>query len=306
MKILVTGAAGFLGSHLCDKLLESNHIVYGIDNFFRGSKNNLPTKTNFTFTQTDCLILADVVKAVVSFKPDIIVHYAAINGTRYFYDIPMKVCNDNIIMTQNILKASESVDIKKIVYASSSEVYGPNPSIPTNEKDYIQLYIEEDRDSYAASKATGEFLTKLWAQTFKKEYLILRPFNTYGSRMATNGYGQVIPEFIERLSSDDPFYMYGDGTQTRSFCHVDDHSKAATKLIEEASGIFNVGYNEEVTIKELAETIHSLAGKEFNPEIKPEWGHDTKRRKPDISKLKKFYKKEFKDLKSGLKELIFE
>ena len=189
-KILVTGAAGFLGSHLCDKLLEEGNIVFGIDNFFRGNEENLPDHKNFIFIEKDLTESGFNIPEL-----DVVIHYAAINGTRYFYDIPNKVVDDNIRMTQNVLNSIDQ-SVTKLVYASSSEIYGPTPKVPTDESQPIELHIEADRDSYASSKAIGEFMVKTWCKQNKVSYLILRPFNTYGTRMATNGYGQVIPELI--------------------------------------------------------------------------------------------------------------
>ena len=158
MKILVTGAAGFLGSHLCDKLLEEGHIVYGVDNFFRGKKENLPEHPNFFFYKKDLTKEFFTKKGL-----DVVIHYAAINGTRYFYDIPNKVVDDNIRMTQNVLD-SISKSVKKVIYASSSEIYGPKPQVPTEESQPIELHIDADRDSYASSKAIGEFMVKTWCK----------------------------------------------------------------------------------------------------------------------------------------------
>ena len=114
-------------------------------------------------------------------------------------------------------------------------------------------YTHATRDSYASSKAIGEFLVKLWAESNNKNYLIIRPFNTYGPRMATNGYGQVIPEFIERIKSNEQFYMYGDGKQTRSFCYVTDHAAIVSELLTQSKNeILNIGFDEEISIYDLA------------------------------------------------------
>lgn len=286
MKFLVTGAAGFLGSHLCDVLLREGHIIVGIDNFFRGKKENLPKHPNFSFQKCDLLNLSSLCEIVKTGDFDVVIHYAAINGTRYFYDIPYKVCNDNITMTQNLLAACEGTDIQRVVYASSSEVYGPTPIVPTSEEQPIILHAMSDRDSYASSKAMGEFLVRLWSRQNEKDFLIVRPFNTYGSRMATNGYGQVIPEFIERVYQDGQFYLYGDGKQTRSFCHVQDHCEIVVRLINlSAEGVYNIGFDEETTILDLARLIHNLSDKKFSVKFKPAWGNDTKWRKPDLEKL---------------------
>lgn len=283
MKILVTGAAGFLGSHLCDSLLSRGHEVWGIDNFFRGKIENLPNHDNFNFIEIDLSKEGYDIPEI-----DIIFHYAAINGTRYFYDIPNKVVDNNIRITQNVLSSVTS-SVKKIIYTSSSEVYGPTPKIPTKESEPIELHIESDRDSYASSKAIGEFMVKTFCKQNNISYLILRPFNTYGDRMATNGYGQVIPELIQRVNSDDEFFIYGDGKQTRSFCFVDDHVNIAITLSETADNeIINIGFDEEITIQNLSELIIDLYNSPKTISYKSAWLNDTKWRKPSLEKLKKY------------------
>ncbi len=305
MKILVTGAAGFLGSHLCDSLLSNNHFVIGVDNFFRGKKSNLPIDVNFKFYESDLRNFDDIKNIMEIENPEIVIHYAAINGTKYFYDIPYKVCNDNIVLTQNVLDAC-TPSVKKIVYASSSEIYGPEPKVPTKESEYIVLDSMADRDSYASSKAIGEYLVRLWSNENNRNYLIVRPFNTYGPRMATNGYGQVIPEFVERINSGEPFYLYGDGKQTRSFCYVTDHTDIMCQLIETADNkILNIGFDEEITIFELSKIIHEIMDVDFNVNFKDAWKNDTKWRKPDLTELKKYITHhEFTHLKDGIRKFL--
>lgn len=288
MKILITGAAGFLGSHLSDKLLNDGHEIFGVDNFFRGNKNNLPIHENFKFHELDLRDFNKTKDLFYQIQPEVVIHYAAINGTRYFYDIPFKVCDDNILLTQNVVKSCGD-SVSKIIYASSSEIYGPEPRIPTKENEFIILDSLADRDSYASSKAIGEFLIRLWAKENNKKYLIVRPFNTYGPRMSTKGYGQVIPELIERIKSGEEFYLYGDGKQTRSFCYVDDHCEIMCRLLNNADNvILNVGYDQEVTINDLAKTIHRILNKNYSVIYKEAWKNDTKWRKPDLSELKKY------------------
>ena len=303
MKALVTGAAGFLGSHLCDELLERGYKVVGIDNFFRGKKENLPVHPNFKFYEVD-LVNDDAGDIIFDEKPDVLFHYAAINGTEYFYDIPTKVFNDNIEITKNILTAIKDSTIKKVVYTSTSEVYGDNPPLPTPESHMIQLNVFSDRDSYASSKAIGEFYVKYYCQEYGINYLILRPFNTYGPRMDNTKYGQVVPEFFRKLD-DEQFTIIGDGTPTRSFCHVDDHKRLAVMLSEEVSdNVVNIGNDEEITILDLAKKVHKVGGKEFNPSFLPPRDYDTKRRQPDISKIKELFEDyKFISIDEGLKKL---
>jgi nucleoside-diphosphate-sugar epimerase len=303
MRALVTGAAGFLGSHLCDELLDKGYEVVGIDNFFRGKKENLPTHKNFKFYEVD--LVNDKIDNIVSYeKPDILFHYAAINGTEYFYDIPTKVFDDNIEITKNILTAIKDSTIKKVVYTSTSEVYGDDPPLPTPESHMIELNIFSDRDSYASSKAIGEFYVKYYCLMKGIDYLILRPFNTYGPRMDNTKYGQVVPEFFRKLN-DEKFTIIGDGTQTRSFCHVDDHKKLSVMLSETVSNdVVNIGNDEQVTILDLAKKIHNQVGKDFNPEFLPPRDYDTKKRQPDISKIRScFSQYNFVNLNNGLRKM---
>ena len=299
MNILVTGAAGFLGSHLCDYLLKNNHKVIGVDNYFRGKAENLPVHSNFKFYKFD---LTQNFKFIIENEnPEIIFHYAAINGTKYFYDIPYKVLNDNILINQNLLIACQDSNVKKIIYTSSSEVYGPTPVIPTSENEPIILHSLSNRDSYASSKAFGEFQIRIWCEQNGIDWLILRPFNTYGPRMVSGGYGQVIPELIQRMKEDE-FYIYGNGNQTRSFCYVEDHIKIAYILMHKSKNqIVNIGFDEEITILDLAKKIKKIYNNKNKIGFKDAWENDTKWRKPSLLKLLSYVKNfTFTSLDEGL------
>jgi len=304
MKALVTGAAGFLGSHLCDELLEKGYEVVGIDNFFRGKYENVNSAVEFHEIDLSLETVIPSLRLLME-AVDVVFHYAAINGTEYFYDIPTKVFNDNIEITKNVLSSIKGTGVKKVIYTSTSEVYGDNPPLPTPESHMIQLNIFSDRDSYASSKSIGEFYVKYYCQEYDIDYLILRPFNTYGPRMDNTKYGQVVPEFFRKLK-DDKFTMIGDGTQTRSFCYVSDHTKLAVMLSESISNdVVNIGNDEQVTILELAKKIHDLNSINFNPVFLPPRDYDTQRRQPDISKIKKqFPDYKFLNLTNGLRSLM--
>jgi nucleoside-diphosphate-sugar epimerase len=307
MKALITGAAGFIGSHLSEELLSNEYSVIGIDNFFRGKKEYLPKHKNFTFYKLDLVEEFNKLKEIIKKeKPEFLFHYAAINGTKYFYDIPYKVINDNIRMTQNVLDASKKSTIKKIIYASSSETYGEPLQIPTPETHPILLNIHTDRDSYASSKAICDFYVKLFAEQNNIDYLILRIFNTYGPHMDTSEYGQVVPEFIKKMFKDKQFTIIGDGQQTRSFCYIEDHTRMIKKLAEKISNeIVNIGNDKETKIIDLAKTIHKIENKNFNPIYLQEREYDHKRRCPDISKLKKLINDNPKiTLEEGLRKTI--
>ena len=306
-KVIVTGAAGFLGSFLSEALLEDGHHVVGVDNFFRGKKENLPTHDNFIFYEADLVTQAGAFRNIVlEEEPDIVYHYAAINGTKYFYDIPFQVLDDNVKMTQNVLSSIAGTEVKKVVYASSSEVYGHNPPVPTPEDEFIILNAQADRDSYASSKALGEFYVMTFCKQNNIDYLIVRPFNTYGPRMDNTEYGQVIPEFIRKINRDEDFTIIGSGSQTRSFCYVEDHAKIVSRLGDSAKNeIINVGAGEELTISKLALVIHELMDAQFNPVYLPERPNDTKRRQPDITKIMERYPDyKFVSLLGGLEKTI--
>tara|TARA_B100000902_G_C27098253_1_gene807414 strand:- start:84 stop:953 length:870 start_codon:yes stop_codon:yes gene_type:complete len=282
--------------------------VIGVDNFFRGKKEYLPTHKNFIFKEID-LLDYNSFKAILSeFQPSMILHYAAINGTEYFYEKPWEVLDNNIFSTVNILKVFDELEYKpkKILYASSSEVYGEFPqAIPTNEKEIIRLDISAVRDSYASSKAIDEFLVKNYCQQRGIEYLILRIFNTYGPRMDTSKYGQVVPEFIAKAISDEPFTIIGNGEHTRSFCFVSDHSRIAVQLIQNHSDlILNVGNDVEIRIIDLARNICKLVNRSFEPVYLEPRPNDPLRRCPDISNLRDIVDEPKFTLEEGLKKTI--
>lgn len=283
--VLITGGTGFLGSHLAEYFKAKGYNVIVLDNMFRG--RYVPKECEFYKIDLvyECNKLTELLKRL---KPEIVIHYAAINGTKYFYDIPLKVLDYNICMTQNLLKALDSVDsVNKIVYASSSEVYGEPLKIPTPEDHPILINIKADRDSYAISKVTGEFYVRLYSKERGVKYIILRIFNTYGPRMDASEYGQVIPEFIRKLLLEKEFTIYGDGKQTRTFTYVDDHVRLVYKLVLKAANIIiNVGSDKEASILELARIMHELVGKPFKPRFFPARPYDRKRRCPDITLLK--------------------
>jgi nucleoside-diphosphate-sugar epimerase len=307
--VVITGAAGFLGSYLSKEMLKHGYRVVGFDNFFRGKEENLPNHNNFSFFELDLVNQKDELKKIVNKeKPEIVIHYAAINGTKYFYDIPYQVIDNNIRMTQNLLEACKLSSIKKIVYSSSSEIYGEPLKIPTPETHPILLNIFTNRDSYASSKAICDFYVKLFAEKNKKDYLIFRIFNTYGPNMDTSEYGQVIPELIEKMYSKQKFTIIGDGSQTRSFCYVSDHTRLARKLIENASNeIVNLGNDKEIKIFDLARMMHVIDNIEFKPIYLPGREYDHKRRRPDITKMKNLINDYPKiSLEKGLKLTIKE
>ena len=301
MHILVTGGAGFIGSHMCEKLHKKKITLSIVDNLFRGRYENISDiiegNSHNKFYNIDIAASTSVEllsKIITKNKPDIIIHYAAINGTTYFYDIPYDVARINSIATLNILQALKIAMIGDnsinpfIIFASSSEVYCEPLSLPTSESDITYTRIEEKRDSYAAAKLMSEFYVKLFSEEFDLEWVILRIFNVYGPRMDSTKYGQVIPEFISRLKSGEyPLKIFGDGNHTRSFCNITDHIELTWKLINGAkrNNVYNLGNPDEISINDLATSIMKKMNLQPKFIYLKEREGDHKRRVPDINKL---------------------
>lgn len=310
--ILVTGAAGFIGSFLTEALIKEGHHVTGMDNFFRGKRENLNSIINHPHFELIEIDLADVISiqkissALVNKKIGVIYHLAAINGTQHFYDHSARVLDQNTMITKNVMMAMENTGVKKIIYTSSSEVYGEPMIVPSPETHPILLNAQADRDSYAASKAMGEFYVRLYANQQQKEWLILRVFNMYGPRMVNTKYGQVIPEFIRRMRTEKEFTLIGDGHHTRSFCLIHDAIRLLLMLDKQnVTGFMNLGNPEEISILDLAQKIHELDNRLFDPIFLAERPHDHHRRCPDISNLLSFIPTmNFTSLDEGLKQVM--
>jgi nucleoside-diphosphate-sugar epimerase len=296
-KIVVTGCAGFLGSHLVEYLLKKGNYVIGIDNLFRGKLSNLKEIINdksFYFINSDLSDINSIslIQDQINTQDELeyIYHYAAVNGTEHFYDKPFFTYSTNNKTTENILLLAEDNknSLKRLVYTSSSEVYGEPKVIPTGESQLISLNIDARRDSYAASKANTEFMIRLKSEESGIKYTILRPFNTYGPKMDDSKYGQVVPEFFRKALGDEVFTIIGSGEETRSFCYVSDHVEIAVKAAESLNTlneIYNIGAEHEVSILELAEMIHNIIGIEFIYQNIESRKDDIQRRCPSIKKI---------------------
>lgn len=299
MKAVVTGGAGFIGSYLMEELVKRGITVAAWDNLFRGKMENISKLLNDKneFINIDLAKTENIpqmTELLVKEQPELIFHYAAINGTQYFYDIPSQVLEVNTSATYNLMQAVRSAkkqfpDYKcKIIYASSSETYGEPFSIPSKETDVTYVNVDHIRDSYAAAKLVGEFFVKLIAEETDMDYIILRLFNVYGPRMVGTKYGQVIPEFIQRLSEGEyPLKIYGNGEHKRSFCYVTDNARMTVDaaVSECPNGVYNIGNTHEISILELGTIIMSKMGKTPKFEFLPEREGDHKRRCPDTRKL---------------------
>lgn len=297
---LVTGGAGFIGSHLVERLANEGHKVICMDNYFRGSKKNLLKSRNIILKKGDVRKLSEWPK--YKGKIDGIFHLAAINGTPNFYEIPEVVLDVNVKGTINALEYSIKNKIKYFAFASSSETYGIPKKFPTPEN--IPLVIQDvsnPRWSYGGSKIIGEVYCANFARKYGFRCSILRYNNIYGPR---DEKGHVIPDLIKKMKSKKKFSVEGNGKETRSFCYIDDAIDATIMIKnkqKEKFNTFNIGTNIETKISDLVKLIIQISGKKREPFFKEKANAGTSRRLPDISKIRKMGFKPKTSLEEGLK-----
>ena len=263
-KALVTGGAGFIGSHLSELLLDEGWEVFALDNLSTGSEANIfHLRERKGFHLVVDSVLAPAVVSELVHKCDVVYHLAAAVGVRLIVEQPVLTMVTNVQGTETVLEYCNRFD-KRVLIASSSEIYGDHrEERPLTEEDR-RVYgpTTQKRWLYADSKAMDEFLALGYKQERGLDFLIARLFYTVGPRQSGQ-YGMVIPRFVQRALSGRPIEVHGDGMQTRSFCHVSDTVRASVDLMEanEISGeIFNVGSSERVSILELAQRVLELTG----------------------------------------------
>lgn len=260
MKILITGGAGFIGSHLCDKYTRDGHTVICFDNFTSGSVTNIRhlfAYRNFKLIQGDVRD-AEAVEKVMR-DVDAVLHLAAQIHVDRSYIEPRLTWEVNVLGTQNILEAVRSNDTPKMLFASTSEIYGSAQYIPVDEKHPLNA-----PHPYGASKIAADRMCHAYVQTFGLNVRILRFFNVFGPRQKDAGYGGVIPIFIRRVLSNVPPIVYGNGLQTRDFLFIRDAIRAYDLVLNHKESILepiNFGTGKEVTILELAWLVIEACGK---------------------------------------------
>jgi dTDP-glucose 4,6-dehydratase len=309
MRILLTGAAGFLGSHLCDLLIEYNHQVIGMDNFITGSAENLAHlsgQENFSFIRHD---VSDFI--FVPGKVDAVLHFASPaspneNSPLGYVNLPIQTMKAGALGTHNTLGIARE-NKSRFLLASTSEIYGDPKEHPQSETYWGHVDPIGKRSVYDEAKRFAEALTMAYHRFHQLNTSIARIFNTYGPRMHIDD-GRVVPNFLRQALLNKPLTIYGDGTQTRSFCYIDDMVKGIYKLlISEVHDPINIGNPNEISILDLAHLINDLtensAGVKFIDEFSS--SSDPHRRKPDISRANKILKWEPQtDLIEGLKMTI--
>jgi UDP-glucose 4-epimerase len=283
VRALVTGGRGFIGRRVCERLAALGHDVRALDN---GWRSEASVSDGVTAIDADVRDRGRLDAACAGV--DVVLHLAAIQGTANFYRDPALVLDVNLRGVLNVAEASASAGVRRLVFSSSSEVYGLPNRFPTPETEPLQVPDPlNPRWSYGGSKLAGELVVANLARVGDYDFTILRYHNVYGPAM---GWDHVIPEFIRRLELNEEFTIQGDGEQQRSFCYVDDAVDAtvAAALEDDARGqIFNIGNpDEEVSINELLALLEDISGKRVEPRHIPFEGEGTRRRVPDISRAR--------------------
>ena len=294
MRALITGGAGFIGSHLAEALLDQGHEVDIIDNLSTGSIRNvahLKSHPKFKYvidTLTNEPLLAELVD-----RNDVIFHFAAAVGVKLIVEQPVHTIETNVHGTEVVLKHANKKK-KMVVIASTSEVYGKNAEVPFREDaDLVMGPTMKHRWAYACSKAIDEFLALAYYKERRLPVVIVRFFNTVGPRQ-TGQYGMVLPSFVRQAMANQPITVFGDGTQSRSFTYIADVVGCLMKLVSEPKAVgevFNIGNEHEITIYKLAERVRQLTGSSSEIQLVPydqayEAGfEDMPRRVPDLSKV---------------------
>ncbi|MCW8132180.1 MAG: SDR family oxidoreductase [Planctomycetota bacterium] len=283
MRIVVTGAAGFLGSHLVDRLLGQGHEVIGVDSMITGAAENLQhlkDNTNFHFIQ------ADVTKYIaVSGPVHRVYHFASPASPKDFHRFPVHILKVGALGTLNALGLSKAKNAR-LLLSSTSEVYGDPEVHPQAEGYWGHVNPIGERSMYDEAKRFAEALTMSYHNQNHVDTRIVRIFNTYGPRMRLND-GRVLPNFVRAALNHEPIPIHGDGSQTRSFCYVDDLLEGINRLMESnVTEPVNIGNPEELTILEFAQEIIELTKSKSTVERKPLPKDDPVRRRPDITRAK--------------------
>jgi UDP-glucose 4-epimerase len=293
MRVFITGGAGFIGSHLADHYVNAGHTVTLLDNFSTGSQSNIAHLEGKVTNIDGDIRNIDLIDQLTK-DSDLVLHMAAALGVNTILESPLESMSTNITGSEVVLNAAAKHN-KRIIIASTSEIYGKNPKQPLSETDdRVVGAPQKIRWTYSDAKAIEEAMAFALHQEKRLPVTTVRLFNTVGPRQ-TGRYGMVVPRFVLAALKNEPITIYGDGTQSRVFCHVLDAVSAIAKMATSDSTIgdvYNVGGTGEVTIKQLADQVLSVTGSKseitYTPysDAYPAGFEDIQRRIPDISKVK--------------------
>lgn len=300
-RALVTGGAGFLGSHLCQRLLERGWEVLCLDNFYTGTKHNLQTFIN----HPDFEIIRHDICDPLSVEVDAIYHLACPASPVHYQRDPIQTTKTSVLGALNILELAKRLRVP-VLFSSTSEVYGDPTQHPQREDYWGHVNSIGPRACYDEGKRCAESLFMDYHRQYDVDIRLARIFNTYGPKMCAND-GRVISNFVVQALSNQPLTLYGNGEQTRSFCYVDDTVLGLIKLMDKPNYPLpvNIGNPIEKTMKEIAQTILQLTGSQSTTAYLPLPVDDPKQRCPDISRAKAELNWEPRiDLSTGLKQTI--
>jgi len=289
--VIVTGGAGFIGSHLCERLLKQGAHVVAVDNFITGSEKNieqLKSNPNFSFIQADVTQSPETYLQELK-QIDLVLHFASPASPPKYQAKPVETYMVNSMGTHLLLQfLLKNFPKARFLFASTSEVYGNPIEHPQKESYWGNVNPNGVRSCYDEAKRLGEAICGVHQRDFQMDVRIVRIFNTYGPRVDL-GDGRVVPDFIQQVLSGKPLTVYGDGSQTRSFCYVDDLVEGILRLASSSQGngkTVNLGNPGELTVLETAKLIQEVAGTQTEIVFQPLPKDDPVRRKPDISQAK--------------------
>jgi UDP-glucose 4-epimerase len=302
-KILVTGGAGFIASELAEKLAHNkdNYVVV-VDNLVTGDVRKVPVDKydNLHFIKCDVNKFDDISGVFYSYKFDYVFHYAALVGVQRTLNNPVKVLDD-IDGIRNVLNLSKNTGVKRVIYSSSSEVYGEPVEVPQNE----MTTPLNSRLPYAIVKNLGEAFLRSYHKEFGLNYTIFRFFNTYGIKQSRDF---VISKFIRAAMNNEDITIYGDGSQTRTFCHIDDNIDACLNAFYNdlyVNDVVNIGSDVEMTIYQMANLVLDITGSGSQLVHEPPLPEgDMQRRKPDNTKMRELLGRELLPLEEGIRRII--
>lgn len=301
VKVLITGGAGFIPSCMAEKLLSlGNYELVLVDNMLTGKMENIPVHPNCRFIKCDVNNYNDISVVMTAYKFDYVFHYAAVVGVLRTLQNPVMVLDD-IQGIRNILDLSKNTGVKRVFYSSSSEVYGEPVVLPQHE--YTTPL--NSRLPYAVVKNIGESYCRSYHQEYGLDYTIFRFFNTYGPKQSADF---VMSKFLNAALRGDDITIYGDGSQSRTFCYIDDHIDAClTTFLDDSykNEVYNIGNDQVITIRELAETIIELTGSSSrivnHPPLKE---GDMTKRQPDIGRMRELLGRELLTYREGIQRIL--
>lgn len=299
--ILVTGGAGFVASHLVERLSKNpRHHVVVLDNLLTGNKEKIPSRKNVIFIKGDSNKQEDLNRLFLEYHFDYVFHYAAVVGVDRTLNTPLAVLED-IDGFKYLLENCRWSKVKRILFSSSSEVYGESPTFPQDEKETPL----NSRLPYAIVKNVGEAFLRSYNQEYDLQYTIFRFFNTYGPKQSPDF---VMSKFINAALANEDITIYGDGEQTRTFCYVDDNIEATVTAFENnllVNDVANIGSDIEITINDLAKTIIKLTSSRSRIiHLPPLKEGDMSRRLPVVNNMRNLLGRNFTSLEEGIKATL--